>query len=220
MVIRLDKINKKTTDVVLIERDNNLIRKKEGKLGKPISFSSTSNCGTNENAVLQVENLIKEYQKKGYTLVDNVDNEINEAETFDKAKWHLDGDFPKELDQYQAYVHTGFFIGWLILNNLISEEFRIENKRAIESFMNKKITAVKLYEEQLDGVFTSSELNDHGLMFTKKYFDFENGSYLLDYEKTLALNLPTLFHVQDTWSNFELLCKILDNRYKDFSISL
>lgn len=216
MVIRLDKINKKTTDVVFIERENNLIRKKEGKLGKPISFSSTSNCGTNENAILEVEKMIIEYQNKGFVLTNNINNEIVESETYDKAKWHFEGDFPKELNHYQAYIHTGFYIGWLILNNLISEEFKAESKNAIHDFLNKKITSVKLYEEQLDGVFTSNELNDIGLKFTKMYFDFEKGNYLTDYEKTLALNLPTLFHVQDTWQNFDSVCKLLDKRYKDF----
>ncbi|OFY63703.1 MAG: hypothetical protein A3H98_05750 [Bacteroidetes bacterium RIFCSPLOWO2_02_FULL_36_8] len=137
-------------------------------------------------------------------------------ETFDKAKWHLGGDFPAELNPHQAYIHTGFYIGWLVRNSLISDEFKKESKEYIQKFLAKKITAVELYEDQLDGVFNSNDLNDAGFRFTKSYFDFEKGQYLKDYEETLAVNLPTLFNVQNTWENFEKICKFLDKRYKDF----
>lgn len=215
MIIKLIKQNKKTTDVVFLEIDFNLIRKKEGKLGKTISFSSTINCGSIDNAKLEFEKLIKEYKSKGF-ISSNSGNEIIESEVFDKAKWHLEGNFPIKLNSHHAYNHTGFYIGWLILNNLISNEFKAESKQYIREFLDKKMTAVDLYEHQLDGVFTSNEVNELGFRFTKNYFDFEKGRYLEDYEETLAAKLPTLFDVQDTWENFEKICKVLDKRYQEF----
>lgn len=215
MKVKLTKHNKKTTDVALFEIENNLLRLKEGKLGKPISFSSTSNCGSNENALIEMEKLIKAYQEKGFVLSDD-ECEIKESEIFDKAKWHYEGDFPEVLKPYQAYIHTGFYIGWLILNDLISDEFKSESKDSIQDFLNKKITCVKIYEEQLDGVFTSNDVNEIGFRFTKSYFDFDKGQYLSDYEETLAVSLPTMFHVEDTWENFDKICKVIDERYKGF----
>lgn len=215
MIVKLVKQNKKTTDVVILEIENNLVRKKEGKLGKPISFSSTSNCGSDDNAVIEIQKLTKEYQSKGFILSKETIDVI-EPEIFDKAKWHFGGDFPIELNPYQAYIHTGFYIGWLVRNNLISDEFKAESKEYIQKFLDKKITSVKLYEEQLDGVFSSNDVNDLGFRFTKSYFDFEKGQYLKDYEEILATNLPTLFNVQDTWENFEKICNVIDKRYQDF----
>lgn len=217
-MIKLIKKKNKKTDIVILEKEGYLIRKKEGELGKPLSFSSTSNCGTNENATHEINKLINQYKSKGYELY-HEKIEILECEIFDKAKWHLDGNFPTHLNHYQTYVHTGFYIGWLVLNNLISDEFRIESKEAIQEFLDKKITCVKLYEEQQDGVFTSDDVNEKGFKFTKDYFDFETGKYLIDYEETLATNLPSLFNVQDTWENFEMICKIIDKRYQVFNIN-
>ena len=37
---------------------------------------------------------------------------------YDKAKWHFRGEFPDELDIFQGYVHTGFYLTWIIENGL------------------------------------------------------------------------------------------------------
>jgi hypothetical protein len=177
-----------------------------------MSFSSTSNCGSDENAEIEINKIIEDYQDKGY-IISKEEAILTEEETFDKAKWHLNDEFPKELDMYQAYIHTGFYIGWLIKNDLISSEFKKQSESSINIFLNRKITCVKLYEEQLDGIFTSNDVNDIGLKFTKNYFDFSNGQYLDDYEKILAKDLPSLFYVKDTWENFDKIFNTINERY-------
>ncbi|WP_240927621.1 hypothetical protein [Paenibacillus thiaminolyticus] len=38
-----------------------------------------------------------------------------ELVVYDKAEWHYEGEFPQELDIFQAYVPTGmFFVGWVL----------------------------------------------------------------------------------------------------------
>jgi len=133
---------------------------------------------------------------------------------FDKAKYHFTGNFPKELDNYQGYVHTGFYIGWLVWKELISEYFKEEAKEGIQQFADMQMTAVKLYEEYLDGVFSSDELNEEGLKFTKAYFDFENGKYMKDFYVVLASDLPSAYHVLDTWENFGKIAAAIDQRYE------
>lgn len=41
----------------------------------------------------------------------------------DKAKYHYEGDFPKDLPIEQVFVHTEMFLGWVIENNLFSGGF-------------------------------------------------------------------------------------------------
>lgn len=215
MVVKLLRKNKKTTDIIVIEQDSNLLRKKEGKLGKPFSFTSTTNCGNTEKAKIEFENLIRQFQEKGYEIFKG-NLEIIDYEVFDKVKWHLNDSFPDELDSYQAYVPTGFYLGWLIKKGLISSEFKQNSQADIKKFMDNEITSVKLYEQQLDGVFSSNELNDVGFKFTSHYFDFEKGQYLKDFENTLASNLTSMFGVKDTWENFLKICKIIDERFEFF----
>jgi len=214
MIIKLIKKNKKHTDFIVLEKDGCLIRIKEGKLGMPAYSSFTGNYGNNDNAILEIKKMTEAYLSKGYVIED--ESPIIEFEVFDKAKWHFDGDFPKELNIYQAYVHTGFFIGWLVIKDLISEEFKVESRDAIQRFLNKEITCVQLFDEQLDGVFSSNEVNDKGYSFTKSYFEFENGNYLNDYEMALASDFPSLYYVQDTWDNFEKICSIIEKGYQEF----
>lgn len=213
MIITLIKRNKKTSDIVILEQEDNLIYVKEGKYGKPTSFSSTSNFGDSNNALIEIEKLKKEYESMGYSLFED---ELVNFIVFDKAKWHFDGEFPKELNKYQAYVHTGFYIGWLIMKSLISDELGKSAVSEIIAFKNKQITAIQLYKAHLDGVFTSDDVNKMGYDFTKKYFDFETGKYLEDYEKTLAQDLPSLYYVEDTWENFDKISIVIEKHFAMF----
>ena len=214
MKVSLSKKNKKTIDIVLLEVDNGFLLKKEGKHAKSLS-SSTKNCGTFEEAIEECQKEIKGYQEKGYE-VDNTTMPVQETEIFDKAKWHLNKDFPKSLKAYQAYIHTGFYIGWLINNHLISKTFEEENKDSINKFLRKELTGTQIYQEQLDGIFSSDELSDIGIKFTKYYFNFDDGDYLDDYDDCLVENLDSLFHVKDSWANFDKISKFIDKRFEEW----
>jgi hypothetical protein len=135
---------------------------------------------------------------------------------FDKAQWHIGGDFPSDTEPYQAYVHTGFYVGWLILNDLVSQDFKDDNIESINSFKSRELTAVALYAEQMDGVFTSDDVNDIGYAFTKAYFDFDTGQYLTDYATTLAADLSSIFEVEDSWQNFDMISKLINLSYQEY----
>jgi hypothetical protein len=59
-------------------------------------------------------------------------------------------------------------------------------------------------------------LTDEGNRFAVDYFDFDRGKYLADYEELLAKSLPSLYHVEDTWENYEIISKKIDERYADW----
>ncbi|MES1054016.1 hypothetical protein FOA24_35080 [Bacillus thuringiensis] len=130
---------------------------------------------------------------------------------YDKAKYHYEGEFPKELSIEQAFVHTGMFLGWIIENNLFSKEFFEETQDEINKFKLRQMTGTQIYMHW-DGVLADDMLNDVGNQFAMDYFDFENGIFLNDYENIFS-DIETLYHVQDTWVNYFKLKEIVDNRY-------
>lgn len=137
---------------------------------------------------------------------------MSDTIVFDKAKWHYEADdFPADLDEHQAFVHTGLFLGWVIDAGLYSEEFAEDLEKEIRRFKARKLTGPRVYRAA-DGMFADDMLNKEGLAFTKAYFDFEKGKYLKDYEKLLEAGLPD-YGVPDTWESYDTLKPQLDKRY-------
>lgn len=131
---------------------------------------------------------------------------------YDKAKYHTGGDYPEGLGTEQAFVHTGMYLGWIIDHDLYSQEFAAECQDLIQQFKARRTTGAKIYE-WWDGSLTEDMLGNEGKAFSNFYFDFKQGQFLSDYEELLAGTLPSLYHVQDTWENYDKLKKRIDQRY-------
>ncbi|HPQ71828.1 MAG TPA: hypothetical protein PKW95_22070 [bacterium] len=136
-----------------------------------------------------------------------------ESIAYDKAKWHYGGEFPEDLDDYQGFVHTGMFLGWLMENDLVSDFFKSEGLDCLQRFLARESTGAQIYEEW-DGVLTSEMLSDLGNAFAQDYYDITAGGYMADYETTLCKGLPTTYHVRDTWENYEKIKQVIDRRYQ------
>ncbi len=134
---------------------------------------------------------------------------------YDKAKYHFDGKFPIDLPREQAYIHTGMYLGWIIDNNLCSEEFKNETIDEILQFKQKEITGTQIYISW-DGALVDDMLNDEANAFSAYYFDFEKGQYLHDYEELLAKDLESLYHVKDSWENYYTLKSRIDERFREW----
>jgi hypothetical protein len=138
---------------------------------------------------------------------------MSDAIVFDKAKWHYQADdYPVDLDERQAFVHTGLFLGWIIDAGLYSEEFAEDFEKEIRRFKARKMTGPGVYRVA-DGVFADDMLNEEGLAFTQTYFDFEKGKYLKDYKKLLEAGLSSEYRVPDTWESYDTLKPQIDKRY-------
>lgn len=133
---------------------------------------------------------------------------------YDKAKYHTDGDYPADLPPGQALVHTAMYLGWIVDNELYSEEFADEPDDAerIAEFQRRETKPTALYSAW-DGCLVSDMLNDKGNAFSRYYFDFDKGRYLSDYEELLAIDLPSLYHVSETWENYDKLTARISERY-------
>jgi hypothetical protein len=137
---------------------------------------------------------------------------VDEIYVFDKAKWHFEGDYPDDLDEDQAYVHTGLFVGWVLDAGLYNEQFAQDFAKEVRKFKARKLTGPGVYRAA-DGVFADDILTDEGRAFALAYFDFDNGKYLNDYGRILANDLPSMYHVPDTWENYNALKPQIDKRY-------
>jgi hypothetical protein len=173
-------------------------------------------CGDNASAVARQKQLIDEKIKEGYIVTEFKETLENTVDVYDKAKWHYGGNFPEDLDDFQGYVHTGMFLGWLIENNLVSDEFKNDHAEKIEQFKQRQLTGSQIFESCCDGVLLVEDVSELGNRFALPYFDFDTGQYLGDYEKTLVENLSSTYHVADTWDNYLKLKQVLDKRFSDW----
>jgi hypothetical protein len=137
---------------------------------------------------------------------------MNEQIIYDKAKYHIEGDFPDGLNKSQAHVPTGFFVAWLAMKPLVSEEILFDFKNEVDSLKTKTVSPSSLYRA-VGGVLSEDMLTAEGNAFTQQYFDFDHGQYLDDYDELLSEHLPSFFHVADTWKNYDVLAKRIDERF-------
>lgn len=174
------------------------------------------NYDDHHSAATKQKELVNEKIKEGFQVTEFHESPENTLEIYDKAKWHYSGDFPDDLEPFQGYVHTGMFLGWCIDNELASDRFKTELKYEIEHFKQHKLTGSQIFKRCCDGVLMLEDLNAMGNRFAIDYFEFNHGKYLSDYEKTLGQHLPSIYHVADTWPNYEKLKTVIDERYANW----
>ncbi len=132
---------------------------------------------------------------------------------YDNAKNHFLGNFPESLPIEQAYVHIGMYLGWVVDNELYSEFFEDEAGVQIFRFQRREMSCTIL-SEVWDGYLGHELFSKTGNMFT--YYYYGGGIYKKDYEKLLAGSLPSLYHVQDTWENYDRMAEKISERYEEW----
>ena len=140
-------------------------------------------------------------------------NHAREKTIYDNAKTHFLGNFPESLPIEQAYVHIGIYLGWIIEHELYSEFFEDEAEVQIFRFKRKEINPTIL-SELWDGYLGFELFNKEGNMFT--YYYYGGGIYKKDYNDVLAGALPSIYHVNDTWENYYIMCEKISQRYNDW----
>ena len=130
----------------------------------------------------------------------------------DRMDWHYGAEgFPQELDQRAGGTHIGIFLAWVIHNDLIGEFHMMRSVGSIEAVKARKMSGTEFLERECDEKFWNEDLNDTGNEFAKYYY--ESGKYFEDYASVLAENLPTLYHVQDTWENYEKVSPAITKQF-------
>ena len=134
---------------------------------------------------------------------------------YDDASWHYGGDFPAELPPEAGATHAGMFLAWALLRGLGGQIHRDE-PGTLEALRSRQTTPGRFLVERCDEKFTDEDLDDEGNEFARAYFDLDKGEYLSDYEKVLGKGLPSLYHVADSWKNFDVLKPVLDRRLEEW----
>lgn len=135
---------------------------------------------------------------------------------YDDASWHYGGNFPEDLPEEAGATHIGMFVAWLLLVDLGSSTHCEDFPEELAELQSRKVTPAEFFLEVCDEKFTSDDLNAEGNAFAQSYYQPEDAPYLADYETILCNNLPSIYHVADTWENFDLLKPILDKRLQSW----
>jgi hypothetical protein len=133
------------------------------------------------------------------------------APSIDRAEWHYGGDFPSDLPPESGGTHIGMYLAWIIQRDLGSAVLRKAARDSLPLLQARKITGRELLFTELDEKFFSSLLTKVGKEFTRDYY--ETGCYVDDYDEALGGKLPTLYHVQDSWANYDKLAPVIDSRF-------
>lgn len=137
---------------------------------------------------------------------------------YDKAKYHSESVHELDLPDEQSAVHTAFFLGWLMDNDLCSPEFVEDTRADIAAYKQREKTALEIYA-RWDYCLVDDMLNDEGNAFAQSYFDFSNGKYIDDFIELLARKLPSEFHVPYTWKNQKKINHRVSKRYSVWKAS-
>lgn len=143
---------------------------------------------------------------------------MNQPVVYDKAKWHYDGDYPSDLDQSHAFIHSGLFLGWVVEHDMLDSEFLNDiggSDGEIGQFKSRQVTAPKLFG-LWDGALVDYMLNEEANAFAQSYFDFQTGQYLKYYDRLLSHGLLSIYHVEDTWENYDLIKRQIDKRFAEW----
>ena len=139
---------------------------------------------------------------------------------YDDASWHSGGEFPKDLPPEAAATHTGMFVAWALLSGLAGEILTVDFPDDVPKLASRAVTPGEFFLSTCDGKFIDENLNEEGNAFAAKYFDFDTGQYLGDYEAALGQGTPEgpdgLYYVADSWDNFDRLKPVLDRRLAEW----
>ena len=133
---------------------------------------------------------------------------------YEDVSWHSGGDFPGDLPAEAGGTHTGMFVTWALLSGLAGEIHLEDFEEDLSALKARSITPGAYFLQVCDGKFTDEDLSDEGNAFAESYVDPEKGKYLSDYEKVLGGDVPGLYHVEDTWANYDRLAPTLERRFK------
>lgn len=133
---------------------------------------------------------------------------------YDKAEWHYGGKFPANLPRENGGTHIGMFLAWAINRGLEGDLHRTDSTEELRAVRARTMTGREFLEKACDGRFWEEDLNEEGNAFAKQYY--ATNRYGEDYDKTLASGLPTIYHVADSWENYDRIAAVIDRRFSEW----
>jgi len=147
---------------------------------------------------------------------------------YDRIDWHSGGEFPAGLPDNNGGTHIGMFLAWAFCRGMAGEFHREESAEMIKRLLRREITGLDFLIEACDEKFWDEDLNDQGNAFAADYYNksafaTHHGSYLADYRDVFnryaaehGFEYPTVYHVENSWENFDRLKPMLDQRFDEW----
>ncbi len=133
---------------------------------------------------------------------------------YDRADWHYQGDYPEDLPPQNGGTHIGFFFTWLLNNKLLSEQLMRACSEEFDAIRGRQLGGREFIAQQRDGQLADSDLSKTGNAFALYYYDSD--LYFNDYVATLVGSRASLYHVDDTWENYDLMAAVIDERFAEW----
>lgn len=132
---------------------------------------------------------------------------------YDRMDWHYGAqDFPAELDNSAGGTHIGMYLAWAIQHDLAGELHVKDSQESINKVKNREMTGTEFLVKECDEKFWEEDLNEQAQKFTQYYY--ESNKYYGDYEAAIGDDYPTLYHIPDTWENFDKVSLVLSEKYE------
>lgn len=138
---------------------------------------------------------------------------------YDDASWHYGGDFPDDLPREAGGTHIGMFLSWCLLNGLGGLIHREDFSDFLEQLEARQITPGRHFLSACDEKFWDEDLNDEGNAFAQTYDASDNARNIADYFDALGDDLPSLYHVPDSWESYERIAPIISRRFEEWKTS-
>ncbi len=135
---------------------------------------------------------------------------------YDRADFDYSTD-EQPLPKGHAATHIGIFLAWAVMNGLENDFHRQQSADLLNRLRRREITGRQFFEAACKEQFSERDLNPEGNAFAEYYYSNaagKRGPYFQDYKKVLARDLPTFWHVADTWENYDKLAPVLNERYE------
>jgi hypothetical protein len=132
---------------------------------------------------------------------------------YDKAKYHDDSVSKFGLPEEHSANHTVVVLRWLIEHKLMSEFFTRECRDILRTYETGDATIHQVYA-WWDNCLIDEMISPEGNEFAMAYFDLGGGRYIHDYMRALQGKLPSELHIEYTEDNYQIIAKIIDDRYE------
>lgn len=137
--------------------------------------------------------------------------------SYDKIEWHSEGeDFPKSAKPENGGTHIGFFLTWIIQNDLIGNLYKEISLDSINKVKRQEITGREFLIEECDSKFYNEVLNDEGQRFVKYYYEDDGEeNYFADYARVFS-EYDNIYEVENTWENYDKIKSVIEVRYQEW----
>jgi hypothetical protein len=145
-------------------------------------------------------------------------NRTEQSLKYDDASWHYGGNFPADLPDEAGATHIAMFVAWALLSGLGGEL----HEGMAWPLKTRSVTPGRFFRDACDGQLTDEDLSEDGNAFAAVYYLTTADKpataidYFADYQDCLMDKVASVYHIADSWANFDKLRPVLDRRWQDW----